>query len=80
MTHRYMEQYDRAKAAIVDYLRDPPTPRDDGWVGSRELHEDLRRGVPKDWLFGAVKKELGIPSCQVEGRFWWRLPRLGDLR
>jgi hypothetical protein len=68
-TRRDPEQYERAKRAIRDYLRDGE------WHASRKLHEDLADDVPQDWLFGAIKKELGIEHRQMQGRFYWRLPR-----
>lgn len=67
MARRDPAQYDRAKLAIRRFL-------DDGdWHASRELHERLADEVAKDWLFGAVKKELRIEHCQMNGRFYWRL-------
>jgi hypothetical protein len=69
VAHRDVEQYERASRAIRDYLLDGE------WHGSREIHERLADAVPKDWMFGAVKKELGIEHSQMNGRFYWRLPR-----
>lgn len=69
MAHRNVEQFERAKRAILDYLRDGE------WHASREIHERLADQVPKDWLFGAVKKELKIEHRQMQGSFYWRLPR-----
>lgn len=69
MARRKVEQYERAKRAIGDYLRDGD------WHASREIHERLAEAVPKDWLFGAVKKELRIEHRQMNGRFYWRLQR-----
>lgn len=63
------EQYEQAKRAIRGYLSDGD------WHASRKLHDDdLVDDVPKDWLFGAVKKELRIEHCQMQGRYYWRLP------
>ena len=67
MAHRDNEQYERAKRAIAAYLQDG------GWHASRELHERLADEVPRDWLFGAVKKELRIEHCQMKRPFYWRL-------
>lgn len=67
MTDRNVEQYERAKAAIRNYLRDGD------WHASREIHEQLADDVPKDWIYGAVKKELGIEHRRMQGRFYWRL-------
>jgi len=69
VTYRNVQQYDRAKSAIRNYLRDGD------WHASREIHERLANEVPKDWIFGAVKKELRIEHRQMNGRFYWRLPR-----
>ena len=63
------ERDERAKRAVQNYLRDGE------WHASRELHEALADDVPKDWIFGAIKKELGIPDKQMQARFYWRLPR-----
>ena len=63
------EQYEHAKRAIQNYRRDGE------WHAARERHEDLADGVPEDWMFGAIKKELDIPHKQMQGRFYWRLPR-----
>jgi hypothetical protein len=68
VAHRNVEQFEHAKRAIRDYLRDGE------WHASREIHERLADQVPKDWLFGAVKKELKIEHRQMQGRFYWRLP------
>jgi hypothetical protein len=72
---RRSADYERAKHAIQEYLRDGE------WHGSKELHEDLADEVPRDWLFGAVKREFGIEIRRMHGRFYWRLPplRLEDL-
>jgi hypothetical protein len=67
MAHRDPEQYERAKRAIAAYLQDG------GWHASRELHERLADQVPKDWLFGAVKKDLCIQHHRMKGRYYWRL-------
>ena len=67
MTYRDTEQYERAKRAIQDYFQDGE------WHASREIHERLANEVPKDWIFGAVKKELRIEHRQMGGRFYWRL-------
>ena len=67
MTYRDTEQYERAKRAIQDYLQDGE------WHASREIHERLANEVPKDWIFGAAKKELRIEHRQMGGRFYWRL-------
>jgi hypothetical protein len=69
MTHRDVEQYERARRAIQNLLQDGD------WYPSRELHERLADEVPKGWIFGAVKKELRIEHRQMGGRFYWRLSR-----
>jgi hypothetical protein len=58
-------EYERAERAIREYLQDGY------WHSSKKLHEDLPDEVPRDWLFGAVKKELRIEHCRREGRYWW---------
>jgi len=68
MPHRNPDEYERAKSAIRQYLRGG------SWHASRDIHERLAEEVPKDWLFGAVKKELGIEDRRIDGRFYWRLP------
>lgn len=37
------------------------------------MGEKLKDEVPKDWLFGFIKKEQ-IEHMQRGGRFYWRLP------
>ena len=69
MAHRDAEMYERARRAIRNHLLDGE------WHASREIHEQLADEVPKDWLFGAVKKELEIEHCRKQDRFYWRLPR-----
>ena len=38
------------------------------------MGEKLKDEVPKDWLFGFIKKEQQIEHMQRGGRFYWRLP------
>jgi hypothetical protein len=66
---RNSEEYERAKNAIRNYLGDGE------WHARRKMGEDLAGEVPKDWMFGAVKKELHIPHKQMQGRFYWQLPQ-----
>jgi hypothetical protein len=67
MTYRDPAQYERARRTIRNYLSDGE------WHASREIHERLANDVPKDWLFGAIKKDLLIEHRQMKGRFYWRL-------
>lgn len=60
MTYRDPAQYERARRAIRNYLSDGD------WHASREIHERLANDVPKDWLFGAIKKELLIERRQMK--------------
>jgi len=53
VAHRDVAQYEGAKSAIRNYLRDGD------WHASKDIHERLADEVPKDWIFGAVKKDSG---------------------